>query len=182
MSDNNQINPFAPPGAAVSDVAGEGPQLATRGARFGAAFIDGLVAMAIGFAVLWPMYGKGYFAMAAQGISTILPGLLVYMAIFYAIEGFFLYTRSQSLGKMALGLRIVRTDGSWASVGRTLGVRLVGFGLLGFVPVVGPFIGLIDVLFIFGSSRRCLHDRAADTIVVEAASSPIPAAVAAAQA
>jgi len=175
MDNGNKVNPFAPPGAQVSDVSGEGTQLASRGARFAAALIDGLVAAAIGFAVLAPMYGSSYFSMAANGISAILPGLAVYMVIFYAIEGWFLFTRSQSIGKMALGLRIVRADGSWATVGRTLGVRLIGFGLLGLLPLVGPFIGLIDALFIFGSSRRCLHDLAADTIVVTAASSPLPA-------
>jgi hypothetical protein len=31
-----------------------------------------------------------------------------------------------------------------------------------------PLYGFIEVLFIFGENRQCLHDRMADTIVVEA--------------
>ena len=31
-----------------------------------------------------------------------------------------------------------------------------------------PMFGIIDVLFIFGESRQCLHDRIADTIVIKA--------------
>jgi uncharacterized RDD family membrane protein YckC len=35
-----------------------------------------------------------------------------------------------------------------------------------FIPVIGPLFGLVNVLFIFGEERRCLHDLAANTIVV----------------
>ena len=31
-----------------------------------------------------------------------------------------------------------------------------------------PLYGIIDVLFIFGESRQCLHDKIADTIVIKA--------------
>ena len=31
-----------------------------------------------------------------------------------------------------------------------------------------PLFGIIDALFIFGETRQCLHDKLADTIVVEA--------------
>jgi hypothetical protein len=33
---------------------------------------------------------------------------------------------------------------------------------------VVPFYGLVEVLFIFGEARQCLHDKMADTIVVRA--------------
>jgi uncharacterized RDD family membrane protein YckC len=171
MNDNAQANRFAPPGAAVTDIAVDGPELASRGARFGAALIDGMVALAFSIAVMLPLYGTGYFRMMGTSKLSVAPGLALYVLLFYALEGWFLYQRSQSIGKIALGLRIVRTDGSLATIGRTLGIRLVGFGALGFIPLVGPFIGFIDALFIFGSSRRCLHDLAADTIVVTAVSS-----------
>jgi uncharacterized RDD family membrane protein YckC len=39
------------------------------------------------------------------------------------------------------------------------------------LPTVGPFAGLIDVLFIFLKDRRCLHDHIAGTVVVRATKS-----------
>jgi hypothetical protein len=38
--------------------------------------------------------------------------------------------------------------------------------LIGMIPYVGWIFSLADPLFIFGESRRCLHDMLADTIVV----------------
>jgi uncharacterized RDD family membrane protein YckC len=173
-------NRFAPPRTNVEDIAAtDGPQLASRAQRFAGALIDGLFALAVSLAVMLPLYGLAYARMMSQSKLSVLPGLLAYLAIVYAIEGWFLYQRSQSLGKMAMGLRIVRVDGSPASFGRIFGLRLVLFGLIGFVPLIGPFFGIIDALFIFGSSRRCLHDFAADTIVVSASSSKTAAALAA---
>ena len=175
MDDTAQANRFAPPGTLVEDIdASDGPQLATRGSRFLAALIDGLFAAALSMAILMPMYGTAYFSMAAASKLSVLTGLLLYLAAYYVVEGWFIYQRSQSLGKMAMGLRIVRADGSHASFGRAFGVRLVAVGFVGWVPFVGPFIGLVDVLFIFGASRRCLHDLIADTIVVTATAANQP--------
>jgi uncharacterized RDD family membrane protein YckC len=156
----------------VQDVdADDGPRLATRGSRFLAALIDGFFATALSLAVMLPMYGTAYFRMATASKLSVLNGLIHYTTVYYAIEGWFLYQRSQSLGKMALSLRIVRVDGNAASFGRTFRLRLFAFGMLGFIPFAGPFVGVIDCLFIFRSSRRCLHDTVADTIVVSATSS-----------
>jgi len=44
--------------------------------------------------------------------------------------------------------------------------RYVLYMGLGLVPVVGSFLSIINVLFIFSSSKRCLHDRFANTRVV----------------
>jgi uncharacterized RDD family membrane protein YckC len=175
MDDTAQPNRFAPPEAAVTDIATDGPELASRWGRLGAGLIDGIVALVISLAVMLPMYGTGYFRMMATSKMSVLPGLALYVLLFYALEGWFLHQRSQSIGKIVVGLRIVRPDGGHATVGRTLGLRYLVFGALGFVPVIGPFVGFIDALFIFGSSRRCLHDLVADTIVVTADSSPLPA-------
>jgi uncharacterized RDD family membrane protein YckC len=171
--DDTQKNRFAPPGTHVQDVdATEGPQLATRGQRFAAAMIDGLFALALSLAVMLPMYGTAYFALVRVSKLAVLNGMVVYIALFWAVQGWFIYQRSQSLGKMALGLRIVRPDGSFASFGRSFGLRMVALGLVGQVPFVGPFVGFVDALFIFGAPRRCLHDYVADTIVVTASSAP----------
>ena len=38
--------------------------------------------------------------------------------------------------------------------------------LAGLVPVLGPLASFVDILFIFGASRRCVHDLIAGTQVV----------------
>jgi uncharacterized RDD family membrane protein YckC len=88
-----------------------------------------------------------------------------------AIQGWLLYRYGQTIGKRALGIRIVRRDGRRASLARLLLLRMVVPGAVAMIPLVGALIVLVDVLFIFGDARRCLHDLLADTIVVTAASS-----------
>jgi len=174
MDDNiSPPNPYAPPRTLVADVEGtEGLELATRTSRFCAALIDGLLALALSMVVMMPLYGSNYYLLLAANKFSVLGGLAGYLLIFYGIQAWFLYQRSQSVGKIAMGLRIVRPDGSFASFGRTFGLRLFLFGLIGRIPFVGSLFGFVDALFIFGEPRRCLHDRLADTIVVTAASAP----------
>ncbi len=71
----------------------------------------------------------------------------------------------QTLGKKIMKIRIVRfDDGSNPGFGRAIGLRVFLNGLLGFI----PFYALVDVLFIFGSQQRCIHDYIAGTKVVQA--------------
>jgi uncharacterized RDD family membrane protein YckC len=176
VDDSNSNNRFAPPRAEVADVPPDPerpPVLATRSARFGAALIDMLIAVTIYFAVMLPIYGLEQFHIRGDR-SQHLAGHVLYYALAYSLEAWFLYQSSQSVGKIALGLRIVRMDSSRASFARTFGLRTVVIGAVVFIPYVGALFALVDCLFIFGSSRRCLHDCLADTIVVTAASSPTP--------
>ena len=73
-----------------------------------------------------------------------------------------------TLGKRACSIRVVRSDGSDASVGRIFFHRNCIIALLQMIPFLGSLIGIADPLFIFGDRRQCLHDRIADTIVVQA--------------
>lgn len=68
------------------------------------------------------------------------------------------------MGKRLLEIRVVRSDGSQASLGRIFWLRNVVNVLLGIIPLYG----IIDVLLIFGVRRQCIHDSVADTIVVRA--------------
>jgi uncharacterized RDD family membrane protein YckC len=71
----------------------------------------------------------------------------------------------QTMAKRLLDIRVVRSDGSKASLGRIFWLRnFVGIGLLSVIPLYS----LIDPLFIFGERRKCIHDLVADTIVVKA--------------
>jgi uncharacterized RDD family membrane protein YckC len=70
----------------------------------------------------------------------------------------------QTIGKRLLEIKVVRSDGSRASLGRIFWLRNVVNGLLAFVPLYG----LIDLLLIFGARRWGIHDVIADTIIVRA--------------
>jgi uncharacterized RDD family membrane protein YckC len=78
-----------------------------------------------------------------------------------------LYRSGQTIGKRALDIAVVRSDGSPVALSRYIFLRVAPMWLLGLIPLVGRFIGLVDPLLIFGKERRCLHDLIADTIVVD---------------
>jgi uncharacterized RDD family membrane protein YckC len=70
----------------------------------------------------------------------------------------------QTIAKKIVGIKVVRSDGSKASLGRIFWLRNVVNSLIGIIPLYT----IIDLLFIFGEQRQCLHDKIADTIVVKA--------------
>jgi|SRR5205814_6646907 len=168
MSSVPQDRRYAPPGAEVADVVAEGTfELAERGTRFGAAFIDGLIAGALiwglAFFTRWsPLsMSHGYFSFSVGAAA------LGY-ALFLAVQGYTLATRGQTLGKMMLSIRIVRSNGERAAFGRLALLRYGVNSLTHIVPGIGQIYGIIDALLIFRQSRKCLHDNIADTIVVKA--------------
>ncbi|MGH8570516.1 MAG: RDD family protein [Gammaproteobacteria bacterium] len=176
-------NPYAPPTATVADVsdhAGTEPRLAERGARLGASMIDGLlmlllVAPAMLAAMIPGALGGTadatppailVWAVAHPVVSQLIWGIAG-LLVFFAVNGYWLHTRGQSIGKRLLGIRIVRSSGERATLSRILFARYLPTQAMGIVPIIGMLYALIDILFIFGDSRQCLHDRIADTIVVK---------------
>lgn len=73
-----------------------------------------------------------------------------------------LSTSGQTIGKKLLMIRIVSTSGVLPGFIQAVVLRNWVRLLFSFV----PFLGLIDLLFIFSESRRCLHDYLAGTRVV----------------
>lgn len=160
-------NPFAPPTAEVADIAAAGTQmLGGRGARFGAALIDGIV-QALAITVIGWLLGWQWFR-DGESFAGFLRLLFGGLGVFVLVQGWLLATRGQTVGKLLLGLRIVRPDGSRVDPLRMLGLRYALGFLLALIPLLGPIYGLLDSLLIFRESRRCLHDQVADTIVVRA--------------
>ena len=70
----------------------------------------------------------------------------------------------QTIAKKWLSIKVVRADGSRATLGRIFLLR----NFLNIALSLIPLYGIIDSLFIFSESRQCLHDKIADTIVVNA--------------
>lgn len=164
----NKENPYAPPRAVVSDIsdAGETLEPAGRGIRLGAALLDGVIFLAL---VYLPLILGGGFGNLSPGdtaqFSPLWGFVMVVGFIVWAVFTVIYVSRNgQSIAKKWLGIKVVRTDGSKASLGRIFWLRNVVNGLLGII----PFYGIVDALVIFGESRQCIHDKIADTIVVVA--------------
>jgi uncharacterized RDD family membrane protein YckC len=72
----------------------------------------------------------------------------------------------QSIGKRLLSIKVVRRDGSPASLGRIFWLRNLVNGLPQLIPLAGQLYALLDALMIFSQTRQCLHDQIADTQVI----------------
>jgi uncharacterized RDD family membrane protein YckC len=169
------------PGSIAHDEAE--PELAGRISRLLAYLIDcafwlvpfGLLGLA-GYKVLRQYMLTGEVHSTTGAATAILLavalsiGLLVWNLVLMAQRG-------QTVGKRMIGIRMVRSDGTDASLARLVLLRIGVMVVIGIVlsaiapsPTAGMYLGwafsLINVLFIFTESRRCLHDHIADTIVV----------------
>lgn len=169
--DPTPANPYAVPETVLRDVQAEQLTLASRLRRLSAVVLDTVIiglplsAVMIGYddeisAGLYRVNGPSSSFLVALGIA----GLLVLALCVYQL--WLLHRSGQTLGKKLLGIKIVRPDGTRAGLGRILGLRYGVPMLLSVVPYIGWLFTLIDPLFIFAEDRRCLHDRIADTIVV----------------
>lgn len=168
MNTETETNRFAPPTAEVADVAAGGTELAGRGMRLVSVLIDGLIQGAAYWLIatlVFPSLDPRRPSLSAGGITG---QLVLGFALFVLLQGYLLHTQGQTIGKKLLGMRIVRTNGERATIGRLLGLRyLVGWVLV-MIPFAGAIYALVDCLMIFRDSRKCLHDNIADTIVVKA--------------
>ena len=188
MSDGISDNRFAPPRAQVQDRQDDEAHrvTATRLSRFLAILVDGVAPMIVVAFILAAVAIPAYERYKQQHMPGIAPpplgtthhltlawawlggllliGYLVYSAVL-------VYRYGQTFGKRLMGIRVVRMDGSRVGFARFIFLRWLPLALLGLVPIVRYFIGLLDSLLIFRASSRCLHDDIADTQVVTAGSS-----------
>jgi len=165
-------NPYAPPQAAVLDIpdprSTNAP--ADRGTRLGAAILDGIIFTVM---VYLPAVTAAVFGgVAARGANDSF-GAIMIGGFAIALVGFgvwawltikYVVANGQSIAKKLVAIKVVRADGSPISLGRIFWLRNILNGVISLIPLYG----IIDLLFIFGESRQCLHDKIADTIVVKA--------------
>ena len=141
------------------------PDLAERETRLGAAILDHVI---FGAMVCAPILVATFITWHdPNALMVLVLGLLLTLAGFVSwcwLTILYVERNGQSIAKKILGIKVVRVDGSAISLGRLFWLRNVLNQLLCFVPLYG----IIEVLFVFGDSRQCLHDRIADTIVVNA--------------
>jgi len=170
------INPYAPPRAEVWDVpdvaAGEP---AGRLSRLRAYIIDLLIMSCVSAPALIPAMIQARRAhrgtLDLTYTDLLGPGGLISAVLLLLWGGstiYLLQRNGQSIGKRLTGIKVVRKDGSRASVLRILLLRNLVNAIPEVIPVLLVVYPLIDTLMIFGDSRRCLHDRIADTLVIKA--------------
>lgn len=166
-------NPYAAPVARVDDITQEGHlELADRGIRLAAKFVDGLIvgvpfAVVLGLVAVFMAPRNGGEPSTAFLIAMFSGGALVGL-IMLIINFVYLHRYGQTLAKRLFKIKIVRTDGSRCELVRIIFLRWLPVSLLGAIPLVGYIIGLLDPLMIFREDQRCLHDLIADTVVVKA--------------
>jgi len=156
--------PFAPAAPAFSGVRYAGFWI-----RFLARLIDGAILGIAGLLLRLPLMlmlgigmGRGYtFGMTHAVGAVTAVSLLVNLALGMAYEVYFVSTRGATPGKMALGLKIIRADGSPVPPGLALGRYFAQW-----ISGITLFIGYI--MAGFDSQKRALHDRICETRVIYA--------------
>jgi uncharacterized RDD family membrane protein YckC len=166
-------NPYAPPRGAVDDIReAEELELSGRAVRLGAFFVDGIVGFGmIYLPALIVLVATGAADAAFEPSATTINVSVLGVAGLLCLCGLIAWIwitvilvarNGQTIGKRLLEIKVVRSDGSPASLGRIFWLRNFVNVLLGVIPLYG----LVDLLFIFGVRQQCVHDLLADTIVV----------------
>ncbi|GAA5506641.1 RDD family protein [Novipirellula caenicola] len=167
-------NPYAV-GAAGAMPSPSSGNIAGIGKRIGGALLDGLFYMA-GYIVVAVMMGLLMPAAeagdnpAATGIGlVILLVALCIMLVPFIINMVLISMSGQSLGKKIVKTRIVdRHTGIPVGFLHGVLIRNLAFGAITGIPIIGGVIALVDIGFLFSENHETLHDKLAQTLVVEA--------------
>jgi uncharacterized RDD family membrane protein YckC len=171
-----------PPGAGgygAPAIASSGRyELAGWWSRVGAALIDGLI-IGIGALVILVILGSvasvGFFADDETGVGALVVGLMLWtiaitiVALLYA-PVMMSRTNGKTLGRMAVGIRVMRADGGQMTFGfamlREVVVKALLFGILS--SITGGIASLLDALWpLWDDENRALHDFIVNTRVVK---------------
>ncbi|WP_062357166.1 RDD family protein [Pseudoxanthomonas mexicana] len=171
--------PYTPPTADLATfqpvVAGHVVQ-AGLWKRFAASFIDSIVTTVISYALMIPLMLIGVGVMGAGGSDNpfatgagVASMLAIYPILFLAPCIYFGWMQSSSLqaslGKLAVGIKVARTDGQRMSFWRGF---LRSLGYLVFTMVTCGLGVLISGLMVaFTERKQALHDMLCDTLVVD---------------
>ena len=171
------VSPYAPPKAQVAENDGfvSGGRVVYAGfwKRVAASFIDSFIATALSYMVQIPLmlvFGVGMAGLGGSGSDPFGTGMgiamigLIYVVAIGIPLLYFSWMHSSanqaSLGKMAVGIKVVRTDGQritfWRAFGRYFAYMLGGFTL-----------GIGYVIAAFTDRKQAMHDMICDTLVVD---------------
>lgn len=132
--------------------------------RFGARLIDGIllgVVQASLALAIFGTFGAEFMpsVMRSEPQSLRLSFQFLSYAIGFLYEVLFLHYRGATLGKMALGLRVIRSNGESLGWGISIARYFMNF-------VSALILGIGYFMAGFDSEKRALHDRVCDTRVI----------------
>jgi len=140
--------------------------------RFVARIIDGIILAVVGFIINLPIgmalgisgarVGGDPSAALSMMLGTVGISLAINIVLSAAYEIYFLSSRGATIGKLALGLKVIRADGGSLSVGQATG-RFFAYLLDAYFTLTIGFI-----IAGFDTEKRSLHDRICDTRVIYA--------------
>ncbi|MBN2527718.1 MAG: RDD family protein [Deltaproteobacteria bacterium] len=165
MTDHNRSN-SSPEHRSLSSDEGQGVghrlQLASRGSRLLAYVIDNIISVML---LLPVMQQLGVLADGVTINGQVTAFLLSFLSI-VLVHGYLLQTRGQSIGKLIMGIQIVRVDGTRLTLGPIVFRRYLPVQLSGMIPAFGPLLVIMDSIWIFRDDFRCIHDHIAGTVVI----------------
>ena len=142
--------------------------------RFGARMIDGIVLgvpLLIIAALVIPNLIRTQGAVSTPALGGIAAfGVTLFLGYFVVLicyEVLFLRYRGATPGKMACGLRVVRSDGSGLGWGAAIGRFVMWNVVTSGIPYLNFILMLISVIMMgTDDEKRALHDRVCDTRVI----------------
>ena len=143
-------------------------RLAGRGRRLVATLIDMVLVPAL-TVLLVMITGVMEDAEDYRDSMWMLNVFLLAVLSYLILNGYWLFTRGQTVGKRLMKVAIVASaSGERAAFWKLVCIRALFFPLL-FV-VISPVLALLPIVdqgFVFRKNRRCVHDLAAGTSVVK---------------
>jgi uncharacterized RDD family membrane protein YckC len=165
-------DPYQPPKSELIDSqTAEGMdslELASRWSRLAAVFIDGIIGMIVAIP-FWLMTGTWEYISKGQELplTYALYGGVYGFIGFVLVHYYFLNQNGQTIGKKALGIKIVNMEDGLTGASHLILKRYLPMSAVSLIPILGSILMLIDTLFIFRKDKRCVHDFIAGTRVVK---------------
>jgi len=184
MAENLYAPPQTAPELIKEDKIQFSVHLASRWARLGAVIIDGIIlgiaGVGIGFLLsllgsslnLGGIFERFFWAdEESETLTLTIISTALDIALYLAINTYFLVKSGQTIGKKALGIQVVSRDThQLLSPGKIIGIRYILPEVFYIIPSIGPLFALVDTLFIFSAEKRCIHDLMAGSIVIKSSS------------
>ncbi|MGW1378264.1 RDD family protein [Streptomyces sp. NPDC002446] len=161
-------DPYGGQYGAADPLAGM-PPLAHRGRRLVARIIDAIL-IGVPVSVIMSVLVGGVDYVSTSNVEAGKQWTVsgVTMLAYLVYEGLMLSSRGQTVGKMAMKIRVAMLVNGTVPTPQAAWIRAAVYTLPEVVPCCGPIFWLVNVLWCTWDKpyQQCLHDKAAKTVVV----------------